>query len=70
MAFSSKLASDQEKVFTFNLIDPELLKFDPQTTLDPLQSISENVTGENRLGKTYVLNMTNNNYYKLKVLYR
>lgn len=63
MAFSSKLASDQEKVFTFNLIDPELLKFDPQTTLDPLQSISENVLGENRLGKTYVFNMTNNNYY-------
>lgn len=51
MVFSSKLASDQEKVFTFNLIDPILLIFDPQTTLDPLQSISGNVTGENRLRK-------------------
>lgn len=50
-------------VFTFNSVDPGLLKFDPQTTQDPLQSMPENVTVENRLGKAFELNMANNNYY-------
>lgn len=62
IVFSSKLTADQKKVFTFNPADPGLCKFDPHTTLDPLQSMPENVTEENRLGTTFVLNMTNNNY--------
>ena len=62
IVFSSKLTADQKKVFTFNPVDPGLLKFDPQTTLNLLQSMPENVTGEYRLRKAFELNLINNNY--------
>lgn len=54
--FSSKLTSNQKKLFTFNPTDQGLLKFDHQTTMDPIQSMPKNVTGENRLGKTCIKN--------------
>ena len=42
----SKLTADQKRGFTFTPVDPGLLKFEPPTTLSPLQSMPENVTGE------------------------